>query len=352
MGSNFLHARIADVTMTNLKFPSGIGAHIFVSWLNPYKEQKLVIVGSNGMFVFDDTEPVERKLVLYPHTINWQNGLPVPHKAEQIAIDLKDIWEEPLKAECQAFLNAIATGTKPLTSGEEGLRVLKILELSQQSIETKERAGTDVLSSGSLVTPAAPSVIPAKAGIQENDKQPQVFPGVFIHPTAIIDDNVTIGKGTKIWHFSHVLSGSRIGENCNIGQNVVIGPDAAIGSKCKIQNNVSVFKGVTLEDGVFCGPSMVFTNIYNPRAEISKMDQVRPTFVKKGATLGANCTIVCGHTIGEYAFIGAGAVVTKDVPAHALMVGNPAKQIGWMCKCGERSKENEKCAVCGFEQSS
>ncbi len=139
VGSNFLHARIADVTMTNLKFPSGIGAHIFVSWLNPYKEQKLVIVGSNGMFVFDDTEPIETKLVLYPHTINWQNGLPVPHKAESKPIDISQIWKEPLRAECEAFLDAIRTGTPPITSGEEGLRVLKILELSQQSIETKRK---------------------------------------------------------------------------------------------------------------------------------------------------------------------------------------------------------------------
>ncbi len=172
------------------------------------------------------------------------------------------------------------------------------------------------------------------------------FPGVFIHKTAIVDDNVEIGKGTKVWHFSHILGGSKIGENCNIGQNVVIGPDAVIGKKCKIQNNVSVYKGVTLEDGVFCGPSMVFTNIYNPRAEISKMDQVRLTLVKKGATLGANCTIVCGHTIGRYAFIGAGAVVTKDVPDHALMVGNPARQIGWMCQCGEKLDLKLKCPVC------
>lgn len=318
IGSNFLHPRIADVTMTNLKFPSGIGAHIFVSWLNPYKEQKLVIVGSNGMLVFDDTEAIEKKLVHYPHTINWQNGMPIPNKAESVLIDLKDIWEEPLKAECKAFLTAIGTNTKPITSGEEGLRVLKILELSQQSIEQKEHN----VSSTEQGTP------------------------FFAHPTAIVDDKVQVGKGTKIWHFSHVLSGSKIGENCNIGQNVVIGPDAVIGNKCKIQNNVSVYKGVTLEDGVFCGPSMVFTNIYNPRAEIGKMDQVRPTLVKKGATLGANCTIVCGHTIGYYAFIGAGAVVTNDIPDHALMVGNPAKRIGWMCECGEKVNSKLKCPVC------
>ena len=340
VGSNFLHARIADITMTNLKFPSGIGAHIFVSWLNPYKEQKLVIVGSNGMLVFDDTEPIETKLVLYPHTINWQNGRPVPHKADSIPVDISPIWKEPLKAECEAFLDAIQTNTPPISSGEEGLRVLKILELSQQSIEAKEKAGTDYLASDL-------SVIPAEAGIQRSEIKAQVFPDVFIHPTAIIDDNVTIGKGTKIWHFSHILSGSKIGENCNIGQNVMMGPDVSIGNKCKIQNNVSVYKGVTLEDGVFCGPSMVFTNINNPRAEISKMDKVRSTLVKKGATLGANCTIVCGHTVGRYAFIGAGAVITKDVPDQALVVGNPAGQIGWMCECGERLSGVEICKTCG-----
>ena len=332
VGSNFLHARIADVTMTNLKFPSGIGAHIFVSWLNPYKEQKLVIVGSSGMLVFDDTEPIETKLVLYPHTINWQNGLPVPNKAESVAIDLKDIWEEPLKAECKAFLSAIETNTKPLTSGEEGLKVLKVLELSQHSLESKERGLSNIEHSASNIEHRT-------LNVEQNN-------AFFTHPTAIVDNNVTIGEKTKIWHFSHILSGSKIGENCNIGQNVVIGPDAIIGNKCKIQNNVSVYKGVTLEDGVFCGPSMVFTNIYNPRAEIGKMDQVRPTLVKKGATLGANCTIVCGHTVGSYAFIGAGAVVTKDVPDHALMAGNPARKIGWMCVCGEKLDNNRTCPIC------
>jgi UDP-2-acetamido-3-amino-2,3-dideoxy-glucuronate N-acetyltransferase len=349
VGSNFLHARIADVTMTNLKFPSGIGAHIFVSWLNPYKEQKLVIVGSNGMLVFDDTEPIETKLVHYPHTINWQNGLPVPNKAESKPIDIRQSWKEPLRAECDAFLSAIETGTPPITSGEEGLRVLKVLELSQQSLEEKERGLSTKPSSLTTRCLTDASVIPATEGIQENERLAEAYQGVFIHPNAVIDDNVQIGKGTKIWHFSHVISGSRIGENCNIGQNVVIGPDVTIGNKCKIQNNVSVYKGVTLEDGVFCGPSMVFTNIYNPRAEISKMDQVRTTLVKKGATLGANCTIVCGHTIGRYAFIGAGAVVTKEVPEHALIVGNPAMQIGWMCECGEKLNDKMTCPICRKE---
>jgi UDP-2-acetamido-3-amino-2,3-dideoxy-glucuronate N-acetyltransferase len=168
----------------------------------------------------------------------------------------------------------------------------------------------------------------------------------FVHESAYIDDNCQIGPGTRIWHFSHIMEGAVIGENCNLGQNVMVGPGVTIGNQCKIQNNVSVYPGVTLEDGVFCGPSMVFTNVYNPRAGIRKMDQARPTLVKKGATLGANCTIVCGITIGRCAFVGAGAVITRDVPDHALMAGNPARQIGYACTCGETLSEDLKCAAC------
>ena len=171
----------------------------------------------------------------------------------------------------------------------------------------------------------------------------------FVHESSYVDDGAVIGNGTRIWHFSHIMPETVIGENCNIGQNVVIGPRVRVGKGCKIQNNVSVYEGVTLEDGVFCGPSMVFTNIYNPRAEIRKMDQVRPTLVKHGASLGANCTIVCGTTIGRYAFIGAGAVVNKPVLDHALMVGNPARQIGWVCFCGERLSNNLTCPSCHCE---
>ena len=161
-------------------------------------------------------------------------------------------------------------------------------------------------------------------------------PQYFAHESAFIDDNVEIGEGTTIWHVSHVLNNSRVGKNCRIGQNVVIGPHAQVGNGVKIQNNVSVYEGVTLEDDVFCGPSMVFTNVFNPRSEIRRMDELRPTLVRRGATLGANCTIVCGITIGQYAFIGAGAVVVKDVPAHALVIGNPGRISGWMCTCGNR----------------
>lgn len=158
----------------------------------------------------------------------------------------------------------------------------------------------------------------------------------FVHNTAIIDPDVHIGSGTRIWHFSHVLTGSHIGPDCTIGKYVEIGPDVIVGMGCKIQNHVNIFRGVTLEDYVFCGPGMVFTNIINPRAAIRKMDQVRPTRVKCHASLGANCTIVCGVTIGTYAFVGAGAVVTRDMPAYSMAVGNPARQTGWVSRYGER----------------
>ena len=156
------------------------------------------------------------------------------------------------------------------------------------------------------------------------------------HESAIIDDVATLGEGTKVWHFSHVCSGATIGEGCSLGQNVFIGNRVVIGNHCKIQNNVSVYDNVTLEDDVFCGPSMVFTNVYNPRAAIIRKEEYRNTLVHQGATLGANCTVVCGVTIGHYAFIGAGAVVNKDVPDYALMVGVPARQIGWMSEYGEQ----------------
>ncbi|MCK4619288.1 MAG: hypothetical protein KAT52_05035 [Desulfobacterales bacterium] len=277
------------------------------------------------MAVFDDTQPWQDKLLLYPHKIKWQNNVPVHEKGEPERLEIPEA--EPLLLECEHFLNSFTNNNKPQTDGIEGLRVLKILNAAQRFLD---KNGCTIKISKFSIQPQA-----------------KLSSQIFVHDTAVIDENCDIGAGTKIWHFSHVLSNSRIGENCSIGQNVVIGPDVTIGKHCKIQNNVSVYKGVTLGDGVFCGPSMVFTNIYNPRAEISKMDQIRPTLVKKGATIGANATIVCGITLGRYSFIGAGSLVNKNVPNYALIVGNPAKHIGWACECGERLSDDLECTSCG-----
>lgn len=168
----------------------------------------------------------------------------------------------------------------------------------------------------------------------------------LIHPTAVIDEGCTIGEGTRIWHFSHVMHGARVGKSCNIGQNVVISPGAIVGDRVKIQNNVSVYTGVTVEDDAFLGPSCVFTNVINPRSFISRKDEFRPTIVRRGASIGANATIVCGNEIGEYAMVGAGAVVTKDVPPYSLWVGNPARQAGWVSRAGHKLDFNDGMAVC------
>jgi UDP-2-acetamido-3-amino-2,3-dideoxy-glucuronate N-acetyltransferase len=320
-GGNYLHDRIADVTVSLLSFPSGIKAHVFVSWLHPYKEQKLIVVGERQMAVFDDVAE-ENKLTLYPHVIGWNGSIPVPNKAKAHPIVTES--GEPLRAECQHFLECIRTRQTPRTDGQEGLRVLKVLQQCEDALE--------------LNSPRGKTTLPRRRSY-------------FAHESAFIDEDVEIGESTTIWHVSHILRNSRIGKDCRIGQNVVIGPNVNVGDGVKIQNNVSVYEGVTLEDGVFCGPSMVFTNVYNPRSEIRRMDELRPTLVRRGATLGANCTIICGVTIGRYAFVGAGAVVTRDVPDFALVVGNPARVIGWMCACGNRIEVNGKedagiCQAC------
>jgi len=336
-GGNYLHKKIADVTTTHLDFPSGLKAHIFVSWLHPFKEQKLVVVGDKKMAVFDDTLPWEDKLLLYPHEISWKQGMPVPTKAEPQRVDIPRA--EPLKEECAHFLECISTGKTPRTDGREGLAVLEVLNRAQRDLSNEQR-----VTSQEEGAKGRGSDFSERSDLREREGSQ----GAFVHETAVIDENVSIGDGTKIWHFSHVLRESRIGENCVIGKYVEIGPSVRIGKGCKIQNNIGIFKGITLEDYVFCGPSVVFTNIYNPRAAIRKMDQIRPTLVKSHATLGANCTIVCGVTIGEYAFVGAGAVVTRDVPDFALVLGNPARQVGWACKCGQRLDEDDVCPSCGW----
>lgn len=320
-GGQYLQEKIADVTMSTLRFPVGVRAHIFVSWLHPYKEQKFIVVGSEKMAVFNDVEKKD-KLLLFPHRISWKKNMPVPDKKEAQVVEIDP--SEPLKAECAHFIDCVRSRSKPKTDAEEGVRVLRVLHACQRSLESNGK----------------PVAI---------DAQSATGASFFVHPSAVIDDPAKIGAGTNIWHFSHVLKGSKIGEQCRIGQNVVIGPRAVIGNNVKIQNNVSVYEGVTLEDHVFCGPSMVFTNVFNPRSEIPRMTELKETLVKQGATIGANATIVCGSTIGRYAFIGAGAVVTKDVPDYALMIGNPAKVSGWVCRCGEKLRTHKSklsCSLC------
>ena len=319
-GGNYLHQQIADTTVTMLSFPSGVKSHIFVSWLHPFKEQKLIVVGDRKMAVFDDMEKKD-KLLLYPHSIHWKGQVPVANRADAQPVELEK--SEPLRDECAHFLECLRTRKRPRTDGEEGLRVLSVLQRCQEALEPKPVAAPR--------QPAPP-------------KRPW-----FVHESAFIDEGVEIGDGTSIWHVSHVLKGSKIGRSCKIGQNVVIGPNAVVGNGVKLQNNVSVYEGVTLEDHVFCGPSMVFTNVFNPRSEIPRMSELKPTLVKRGATLGANCTIVCGTTIGRYAFVGAGSVVTKDVPDYACVMGSPARISGWMCECGAKlawQAEESHCS-CG-----
>ena len=309
-GGNYLNQDIADVTVSVLSFPSGVKAHVFVSWLHPFKEQKLVVVGDRQMAVFDDLEEKD-KLVLYPHVVEWKDGAPRVDKKNAVPVPVE--MQEPLRLECRHFLDCVLTRSRPRTDADEGLRVLEVL--------SKCQAG--------LVAPLAKSYT--------------------AHPSAFIDDGVVIGAGTRIWHVAHLIRGSRIGRNCSIGQNAVVGPNVTVGAGVKIQNNVSVYEGVTLEAHVFCGPSVVFTNVYNPRSEIKRMHELRQTRVRQGASLGANATIVCGVTVGRYAFVGAGAVVLRDVPDHALVVGNPARIAGWMCSCGNRIDfcKDPVSAACG-----
>ncbi|MCC7281325.1 MAG: N-acetyltransferase [Acetobacteraceae bacterium] len=257
------------------------------------------------MAVFDDSEDWPRKLLLYPHQLVWQNNAPVPRRAEGEPVALDPC--EPLRAELLHFLECAATGATPRTDGREGLRVLRVLA-----------AASAGLAAGHGEAPRAAA------------------PDFFIHQTATVDAGATVGAGTKIWNFSRVLGRSRIGRDCVLGQNVTVGPDVTVGDRCKIQNNVSLYKGVTLEDGVFCGPSSVFTNVMTPRAEIERKHEFLPTLVCRGATIGANATILCGTTLGAWCLVGAGAVVTHDVPAFALVAGNPARRIGWVGHAGER----------------
>ncbi len=309
-GQSHITKDIHDITNSILKYNDGKYININVNWLNPYKEQKMTIIGEKGMILFDDILK-ENKLTYYPEYINFSStipSIPTPIKNNKIIINI-ELTKTPLQIECEHFIHCCTTRTTPITDGEEGLRVLKVLHYLQKSLEYGREINLAL----------------------ENDTS------YFNHPTTTIDNGAQIGKGTKIWHYSHICKGAKIGENCNIGQNVFIADGAIIGNNCKVQNNVSIYAGVEAGDYVFFGPSCVLTNDINPRGMYSKNGQYIKTIIEDGVTLGANCTIICGNKIGKHALIGAGAVVTKNVDEYSIMVGNPAKKIGEIDEFGNRN---------------
>jgi len=304
-GQATLIPNLAETVWVHLTFPQGIQAHLFASWLTPERRRRLTLVGTEGMVVFSEEGPTPT-LHLYPHRLEWRDGQ-TPQLSLREAIPLSLPPTEPLRAEIADFLRCLHTGERPRTDAASLLSITQLAEKLHRQLFPEAEA-------------------------------PRPY---FVHPTALIDEEVEIGEGTRIWHFSHILRGSRIGKNCVLGQNVVVGPFVRVGNHCKIQNNVSLYYGVELEDGVLCGPSCVFTNDKYPRAFIERRNEFLTTRVRQGATIGANATIMCGVTIGRFAMVGAGAVVTQDVPDHALVLGNPARQVGWVCECGETLTEKE-----------
>lgn len=322
-GAAFINPAIADITTCSFSFPSGVYGKIDVSWLHPFKEHRLAVIGSKGMLVFTDTD-VDDKLKFYPHIVDWENGrVPVanPQRAEPIPFDPA----EPLAEECAQFLRSVETRVPPRSDGNDGVRVLTVLQACQASLD---RGGEPVLL----------------ASLQQ---------AYWAHPTAEVHPEARVGAGSKIWHHSQVGKGAVIGQRCNVGHNCTVFGRAVVGNGVTLESNIDVWPLVTLEDDVFVGPSAVFTNDLTPRAFHKKGGVWVPTIIRRGASIGANATIVCGVTIGAYAAIGAGAVVTKDVPPHALMVGAPARRIAWICKCNKWVRlafkdGNAACHECGL----
>jgi len=362
-GSAYLNRDVPDVTLSHFEFPSGVQAHIFVSWLHPIKEQRLVVIGSEKMAVFDDT--AEHKLVLYPHKVEWRNRIPtaVKKNGENVALDEC----EPLRVECQHFIQSVTSGISPVSDGAEGLRVLRVLDACQTALHNSG-ASSEALKfrngKGDRSHVALPTAVRANGETislkdRETVRVSETFKSkngrhdrpYFVHESAFVDEGAEIGTGTKVWHFSHIMKGARIGERCVISQNVNIDGGTIIGSNVKIQNNVSVYTGVSIEDDVFLGPSCVLTNVTNPRSQVNRHSLYETTRLKRGCTIGANATIVCGVKVGRYAFVGAGSVVTKDVPDFGLVVGNPAHQVGWMSRHGHRLDSPDSSGVMTCSES-
>ena len=299
---------IQDITNSVLKYDDKY-VSLNVNWLSPYKEQKLTVVGTKGMLVFDD---VEKKITIVPEFVKYENERN-PHNPVAIKnnsyVEPFNVSESPLNSECKHFIFSCDYNNPPLTDGDEGVRVLKVLTKLQESLDDD--------------------------GKEKHLKKSTTE--VFVHETATVDYGANIGEGTKIWHYSHICKGAKIGKNCNIGQNVFIAGGAVIGDNCKVQNNVSIYAGVKAGNNVFFGPSCVLTNDINPRCLHPKNGKYMETVLEDGVTLGANSTVICGNTISQHALIGAGAVVCKDVRPHSVVVGNPAKIIGYIDKEGNRT---------------
>jgi len=317
---------VAGTAVVSMSYRGDRQAHIFASWLQPLKEQRLVVVGDRQMAVFDDTAGWERKLTLHPYDVDHQPGR-LPNVVRGDAVPVAVAPGEPLDIECREFLDCVRNRGRPRVDGSVGVDVLRVLAAAQRSLDAH----------------GVPQPVE-----RDGDGDPQIHPTASVHPAA------KVGRGTKIWHHSTVLEGASIGEDCMLGQNSFVGRNVRIGRGVRLQNNVSVFEGVELSDDVFCGPSMVFTNVDRPRAHVSRAGEFLRTRVGTGATMGANSTIVCGVSIGRYAFVAAGAVVSRDVADHSLVMGVPARHRGWVCSCGDElvtTGDVGSCARCGRRYS-
>lgn len=336
-GGVFVTPGIHDTTMTTLVWPGNVVGHIFVSWLHPFKEQRLVVIGDKGMLTFED-HATDREVLFFRKGVDRVAGELRIRDADAERLDYPA--EMPLTRELKYFLERIDPrhangGSIEIAGGASAVEVLDILERATKCLDAAptRTPGKEHHPPGAAATIAAASAADA---------------AFFVHPSSIIDDGAMLGTGTKIWHFSHVQAGATIGRGVSIGQNVNVGPNVRIGDHCKIQNNVSIYEGVELEDYVFCGPSMVFTNIVRPRSKYPQRAAhlYQKTLVRHGASIGANATLVCPVTIGRHALVAAGAVVTRDVPDYAMVAGVPAKQIGWVCECGESLPKVAARLVC------
>lgn len=307
-GEAYLTKGVPDTTLTSLRFAGGVRSHIYVSWLNPFKEQKLTVVGSQGMAVFDDTRQWTEKLAIHREHLTWSDGeIPAPSKCAPEFVVVPEA--EPLREECLHFISNCDDRRVPITNGLEGQRVLLVLQAAQASLDRD----------GEAIDPLQP---------------PMASTDHFVHPSAVVDRGAIIGRGSKIWHFAHISGAARIGDRCVFGQNTYVADGVIVGNDVKVQNNVAIYTGTIIEDDVFLGPSCTLTNVTNPRAEVTRHSLYEKTLIRRGSTVGANATIICGITLGRYCFIAAGAVVTKDVPDYALVQGVPARQIGWMSRHG------------------